>query len=99
MAQENQQQPQTSMLEYPIVDPIVNAPMKAIPLQNLPTFHGLISWGHWKLDQLLDTLAWRSGFVVDLVVPFDRKCAKKFQEVLDPGILFEIVDYLVFQGI
>jgi hypothetical protein len=30
-------------LKYPIVDPISNAPMKAIPLQNLPTFHGLIS--------------------------------------------------------
>jgi hypothetical protein len=30
-------------LEYPIVDPVVNAPMKVIPLQNLPTFHGLIS--------------------------------------------------------
>jgi hypothetical protein len=30
-------------LEYLIVDPIANAPMKAIPLQNLPTFHGLIS--------------------------------------------------------
>jgi hypothetical protein len=31
------------MLEYLIVDPIANAPMKEIPLQNLPTFHGLIS--------------------------------------------------------
>jgi len=28
MAQENQQQPQTSTLEYPIVDPVANAPMK-----------------------------------------------------------------------
>jgi hypothetical protein len=43
MAQPNQQQPQTLTLEYPIVDPIANAPMKEIPLQNLPTFHGLIS--------------------------------------------------------
>jgi hypothetical protein len=43
MAQPNPQRPQTSTLEYPIVDPIANAPMKAIPLQNLPTFHGLIS--------------------------------------------------------
>jgi hypothetical protein len=43
MAQPNPQCPQTSTLEYLIVDPIVNAPMKAIPLQNLPTFHGLIS--------------------------------------------------------
>jgi hypothetical protein len=43
MAQKNQQQPQTSTLEYPIVDPVANAPMKEIPLQNLPTFHGLIS--------------------------------------------------------
>ena len=43
MVQANQQKPQTSTLEYPIVDPVSNAPMKAIPLQNLPTFHGLIS--------------------------------------------------------
>jgi hypothetical protein len=43
MAQPNQQHPQTSTLEYPIVDPIANSPMKSIPLQNLPTFHGLIS--------------------------------------------------------
>jgi hypothetical protein len=43
MAQQNPRCPQTSTLEYPIVDPISNAPMKAIPLQNLPTFHGLIS--------------------------------------------------------
>jgi hypothetical protein len=43
MAQVNQQQSQTSTLEYPIVDPISNAPIKSIPLQNLPTFHGLIS--------------------------------------------------------
>ena len=26
-----------------MVDPIANAPMKEITLQNLPTFHGLIS--------------------------------------------------------
>ena len=31
------------MLEYAIVDSIVNVPMETIPLQNLPTFHGLIS--------------------------------------------------------
>jgi hypothetical protein len=43
MAQPNQQHPQTSTLEYLIVDLIANAPMKAIPLQNLPTFHELIS--------------------------------------------------------
>jgi hypothetical protein len=43
MAQPNPQRPQTSTLEYLIFDPIANAPMKAIPLQNLPTFHGLIS--------------------------------------------------------
>jgi hypothetical protein len=30
-------------LEYPIVDPVANASMKAIPLQILPTFNGLIS--------------------------------------------------------
>jgi hypothetical protein len=43
MEQPNPQRTQTSTLEYPIVDPITNAPMKEIPLQNLPTFHGLIS--------------------------------------------------------
>jgi hypothetical protein len=43
MAQPNPQCPQASTLEYRIVYPIANAPMKAIPLQNLPTFHGLIS--------------------------------------------------------
>lgn len=37
----NPQQPQTSTLQYPIVDTTVNAPMKAIPLHNIPTFHGL----------------------------------------------------------
>jgi len=34
-------QNQTSTLEYPIVDPVANAPMKAIPLQNIPSFHGM----------------------------------------------------------
>jgi hypothetical protein len=43
MVQQNQQRPQTSTLEYLIVDPVSNAPMKEIPLQNLLTFHGLIS--------------------------------------------------------
>ena len=43
MAQQNQQRPQTSTLEYPIVDLVANASMKSIPLQNLPTFNGLIS--------------------------------------------------------
>jgi hypothetical protein len=43
MAQPNQPRAQNSTLEYLIVDLVVNAPMKAIPLQNLPTFHGLIS--------------------------------------------------------
>ena len=40
MAQ-NQQTPQTFTLQYPIVDTTVNAPMKAIPLQHIPTFHDL----------------------------------------------------------
>ena len=39
----NQNQRQTSTLEYPIVDLATNAPMKAIPLQNIPTFHALTS--------------------------------------------------------
>eukprot|EP00253_Pinus_taeda_P025718 PITA_25718 len=34
---------QTSILQYPIVDSTANAPMKAIPLQHIPTFHGLTS--------------------------------------------------------
>jgi len=34
---------QTSTIEYPIVDPQANAPMTAIPLQNLPNFHGMAS--------------------------------------------------------
>ena len=34
---------QTSTLQYPIVDSAANAPMKAIPLQHIPTFHGLTS--------------------------------------------------------
>lgn len=42
MAQ-NQQTPQTSTLQYPIVDIAVNAPMKDILLQHIPTFHGLTS--------------------------------------------------------
>jgi hypothetical protein len=43
MEQKNQSRPKTSTLEYPIVDSVANAPMKAIPLHNLPTFNGLIS--------------------------------------------------------
>lgn len=42
MAQ-NQPNTQTSTLQYPIVDSAANAPMKAIPLQHIPTFHGLTS--------------------------------------------------------
>jgi len=38
---QNPNQRQTSTLEYPIVDHVANAPMKAIPLHNIPTFHGL----------------------------------------------------------
>eukprot|EP00253_Pinus_taeda_P006222 PITA_06222 len=34
---------QTSTLQYPIVDSAANAPMKEIPLQHIPTFHGLTS--------------------------------------------------------
>jgi len=39
----NQQQPQTSTLQYPILDTTINIAMKSIPLQNIPTFHGLTS--------------------------------------------------------
>lgn len=39
----NPQAPQTSTLQYPIVDTAVNAPMKSIPLKTIPTFHGLTS--------------------------------------------------------
>eukprot|EP00253_Pinus_taeda_P014007 PITA_14007 len=34
---------QTSTLQYPIVDSATNARMKGIPLQHIPTFHGLTS--------------------------------------------------------
>ena len=44
MAQ-NQPNTQTSTLQYPIVDSAANAPMKAIPLQHIPTFQGLTSEG------------------------------------------------------
>jgi len=40
---QNQPNTQTSTLQYPIVDTAANAPMKAIPLQHIPTFHGLTS--------------------------------------------------------
>jgi hypothetical protein len=43
MAQKNPLRPETSTLEYHIVNLIANAPMKSIPSQNIPTFHGLIS--------------------------------------------------------
>lgn len=39
-------QGQTSTLEYPIVDEVANAPMKAIPLYSIPTFHGMITKDH-----------------------------------------------------
>jgi len=42
MAQ-NQPNTQTSTSQYPIVDTAANAPMKAIPLQHIPTFHSLTS--------------------------------------------------------
>jgi len=42
MAQ-NQLNTQTSTLQYPIVDIATNVPMKAIPLQHIPTFHYLTS--------------------------------------------------------
>lgn len=34
---------QATTIEYPIVDPQANAPMKTISLQNLPNFHGMAS--------------------------------------------------------
>ena len=39
----NPQTPHSSTLQYPIVDTSFNTPMKSIPLQNIPTFHGLTS--------------------------------------------------------
>lgn len=35
-------QGQTSTLEYPIVNQVANGPMKAIPLQSIQTFLGMI---------------------------------------------------------
>jgi hypothetical protein len=45
MEHQNQPRPQaqTTTLEYLIVDMVASAPMKANPLQNIPTFNGLIS--------------------------------------------------------
>jgi hypothetical protein len=51
--------------------------------------------GALAIGSTIDIPTWRSGVVVDLVVPFDRKCAKNLQEFLDPGVLFEVVDYLI----
>ena len=36
-------QGQTSTLEYPIVDQVANVPMKAIPMQSIPTLHVMIT--------------------------------------------------------
>jgi hypothetical protein len=47
------------------------------------------------LDKLSDTPMWKFGDIVDLVVPFDKKCAKNIQEFLDLGVLFKVVDYLI----
>ena len=38
---QNQNERQTSTLQYPIVDHATNAPMKSINLHHIPTFHGL----------------------------------------------------------
>ena len=40
---QNHNQRKTSKLDYPIIDHDANAPMKSIPSQNIPTFHGLTS--------------------------------------------------------
>jgi hypothetical protein len=55
----------------------------------------LPSWGHWRLDQLLDIPKWKSRDIVNLVVPFDRKYARNIQGFLDPDILFELIGYLI----
>ena len=55
----------------------------------------LPSWGHWRLDQLLDIPKWKSGDVVDLVVLFDQKYARNLQGFFDPDILFELIGYLI----
>jgi len=61
----NPQAPQTSTLQYPIVDTAVNAPMKSIPLQNIPIFHGLTSE---DLDAFLfefDVFFWGYDYTTD----------------------------------
>ena len=58
----NPQAPQTSTLQYPIIDTVVNAPMKSIPLQNIPTFHVE------DLDAFLfefDVLCWGYDYTTD----------------------------------
>ena len=64
MAQ-NQQTPQTSTLQYPIVDTVVNAPMKSIPLQRIPTFHGLTLEDPDAFIFELDLLCWGYDYTID----------------------------------
>jgi hypothetical protein len=65
MVQPNKQRTQTSTLEYLIVDPITNAPMKTIPLQNLPTFHGLISEDPWT-HSYSNSMSYVEGMITPL---------------------------------
>jgi hypothetical protein len=55
----------------------------------------LSSWGHWQLDQLSNIRKWKFGDFVDLVVPFDQKCARNIQGFVDPDILLELIGHLI----
>ena len=61
----NPQAPQTSTLQYPIVDTVVNTPMKAIPLQNIPTFHGLTSEDPNAFLFEFDAFCWGYDYTTD----------------------------------
>lgn len=52
-------------MHYPIIDTTVNAPMKAIPLQNIPTFHGLTSEDPDAFLFEFDVLCWGYDYTTD----------------------------------
>jgi hypothetical protein len=81
MAQQNQPRTQISTLEYPIVDMVANAPLKSIPLQNLPIFNGLISEDPDAFLFVFDVLC------IDYDYTFEPKKLKLFPSTLKPETL------------
>ena len=64
MAQ-NQPNTQTSKLQYPIVDTTVNSPIKATPLQHIPTFHGIKSEDLDAFFFEFNVLCWGYDYTTD----------------------------------